>query len=131
MTKVNRITPEKIRQTNSHLIYRYIYDRKNKHVSQHDISHALRMSRPTVASNISAMEDEGLIFRSGIVESNLPGRNPVTWSVNAMYKIALGVEILKQSVKIIAIDLYGRSITRTQKATTAPSPKTSRSSSLT
>ena len=108
MTNINRITPQSIRQTNRHLIYRYIYE--NGQVSQQDIYRELRMSRPTVASNLASLEQEDLIFRSGLVDGDMPGRKPVTWSVNSCYKIALGVEILKDFVKIIAIDLYGHAL---------------------
>ena len=108
MTNINRITPQSIRQTNRHLIYRYIYE--NGQVSQQDIYRELRMSRPTVASNLASLEQEDLIFRSGLVDVDMPGRKPVTWSVNSCYKIALGVEILKDFVKIIAIDLYGHAL---------------------
>ena len=108
MTKINRITPEQIRQTNRHIIYRYIYSCKGSPVSQHDISSALRMSRPTVAGILSEMEGEGLVFRSGTIDAGERGRKAVTWSVNASCKIAVGVEILRHVVKIIAIDLYGQ-----------------------
>ena len=108
MTKINRITPQRIRQTNRHLIYSCIYEHEDGQVSQQEISRELRMSRPTVASNLSSLEQEGLIFRSGLLDGDMPGRKPVTWSISAEYKIAVGVEIFKHAVKIIAIDLYGR-----------------------
>ena len=108
MTKLNRITPEQIRQTNRHIIYRHIYTCKGSPASQHDISSALRMSRPTVAGILSEMEGEGLIFRSGTIDAGERGRKAATWSVNAACKIAVGVEILRRVVKIIAIDLYGQ-----------------------
>ena len=108
LTKINRITPQRIRQTNRHLIYSFIYE--NGQVSQQDISRALRMSRPTVASSLASLEQEGLIFRSGLLDGDMPGRKPVTWSISAEYKIAVGVEILKSSVKMIAIDLYGHAL---------------------
>ena len=110
MTRTSRITAEQIRQTNRHLIYEYIYNHEDGQVSQQDISRALRMSRPTVAGNLASMEKEGLIFRSGLLDGDMPGRKPVTWSISAEYKIAIGVEIVKQRVKIAAVDLYGRAL---------------------
>lgn len=112
MTK--RITPEQIRQTNRHIIYEYIYNHEGGQLSQQDISQALKMSRPTVAGNLASMEKEGLIFRSGMLEGDSLGRKPVTWSISAEYKIAVGVEIVKQGVKIAAVDLYGRALKITQ-----------------
>ncbi|MBR0034166.1 MAG: ArsR family transcriptional regulator, partial [Synergistaceae bacterium] len=106
-----RLTQEHIRDNNRNMIYMYIY--RGQKVFQQNIVSDLNMSRPTVINHLSAMRKEGLIFRSRLVpsaEANPPGRTPVTWSVNACYKIALGVEILKESVKIIAVDLYGHAL---------------------
>ena len=78
LTKVVRITPQQLRQTNRHLIYRCIYENKDGQISQQDISRELRMSRPTVASNLASLEREGLIFRSGLIDGDMPGRKPIT-----------------------------------------------------
>ena len=105
-----RITLAQIKRNNRQLIYEYIYSRKGKQVLQQDISRTLHMSRPTVASNLAAMEKDGLIFRSGLAEVGQPGRRPVTWSAASDYRIAVGVEILKHSVKIAAVNLYGEAV---------------------
>ncbi|MBQ9389385.1 MAG: ROK family transcriptional regulator [Synergistaceae bacterium] len=105
-----RITPEQIKLNNRQLIYEYIYSQKGCNVSQNEISKAFHMSRPTVAGNLSALEKDGLIFRSGLLEADQPGRKSVTWSIAEDYRIALGVEILKHSVKIIAVNLYGHAL---------------------
>ncbi len=105
-----RITLEQIKRTNRHIIYEYIYSRKGEQVSQQDISRALKMSRPTVSGNLSAMEKDGLIYRSGLLEAGQPGRKSVTWSITSDYRIALGIEILKHTVTIIVIDLYGHAL---------------------
>ena len=102
----HRITQENIHYANRHMIYMYIYNGHD--VLQQNITNDLSMSRPTVIHHLSAMEQEGLILRSGTADTTMPGKTPVTWSADAAHKIALGVEILKDSVKIIAIDLYGR-----------------------
>ena len=44
---------------NRNLIYQYIY-RKEK-VSQQDIAYDLHLSRPTVTTNLSSLEEDGLI----------------------------------------------------------------------
>ena len=103
-----RLTQEHIHDTNRNVIYTYIYHKRK--VLQQNIADDLNMSRPTVINHLSAMKKEGLIIRSSAADSNAPGRNPVIWSVNAAHKIALGVEILKESVKIIAIDLYAKTL---------------------
>ena len=83
------------------MMYMYIY-KGRRNVLQQDISRALKMSRPTMTSHLSAMEEEGLIVRA-----DQQGRKPVAWSIADSYRIAIGVEILKHSVKIAAINLYG------------------------
>ncbi len=85
---------------------------------QQDIARHLKMSRPTVTVHLSAMEEEGLIFRSTADEheaanskrQSSSGRKPIKWEICSRNKIALGVEILKDAVKIIAIDLYGHAL---------------------
>ena len=53
------ITPNQIRENNRNLIYQYMY-RKEK-VSQQDIAYDLHLSRPTVTTNLSSLEEDGLI----------------------------------------------------------------------
>ena len=59
----NRITQEEIRLANRQQIYHYIH--QNAKTSSQDICAALSLSRPTVASNLSALEAEGLIRKNG------------------------------------------------------------------
>lgn len=104
-----KLTQEHIRDTNRNIIYTYIY---HKHeVLQQNITNDLNLSSPTIIKHLAEMRKEGLLLRRRIpLEPNTPGRAPVMLSVNAKHKIALGVEILKDSVKIIAINLYGKSL---------------------
>lgn len=104
------ITPNRIKQNNRSLIYRFIYE--NKKVSQQDISYNLHLSRPTVTTNLTTLEKEGLIQKSGQIDTEFVGRKAVAYSVNADYRISIGVEILKKGIKIIAINLYGEKIDR-------------------
>lgn len=104
------ITPNQIKQNNRSLIYHYIYE--NKNVSQQDISYDLRLSRPTVTSNLASMEKEGLITKSGLINTEFVGRKASAYSIVADYRVSIGVEIVKKEVKIIAVDLYGKKIDR-------------------
>ena len=106
------ITPELIKQNNRNRIYEYIYRQGDKGISQQEISIALNISRPTVAYNLRELENDGLIQQSGLLEVDQQGRKPVIWTANADYKIAIGVEILRKVVKIIAINLYASKIAR-------------------
>lgn len=104
------ITPNQIKQNNRNLIYHYIY--KNRKVSQQDISYDLRLSRPTVTTNLTAMENDGLIQKCGSIDTEFVGRKAAAYSVIPDYRVSIGVEILKKEIKIIAVDLYGEKIRR-------------------
>ena len=105
-----RITPGQIKKTNRQQIYTYIYDHRK--VSQQEIAYGLHLSRPTVATNLAEMEEDGLIFKNGQLDSDQIGRKAVAYSVDAVYRIAIGVELTRRQVKIIAVDLYGEKIRR-------------------
>ena len=104
----NRITQDEIRRSNRQQIYHYIYN--NPKSSSPGICSALGLSRPTVASNLSSLENEGLIRRVGLQESVQIGRRPVLYAVDSRYRIAVGLEILRTKVNIIAVDLYGQQV---------------------
>ena len=109
------ITPEQIRQNNRNRIYECIYKRGSKGISQQEISSGLNISRPTVAYNLRELEEDGLIIKSALPDSNQSGqsgRKPAIWSADSEYKIAVGVEILINEIKIIAVDLYASKINR-------------------
>ncbi len=104
------ITPNQIKQNNRSLIYHFIYE--NKKVSQQDISYNLHLSRPTVTTNLNTLEKEGLIQKSGQIDTEFVGRKAAAYSVNTDYRISIGVEILKKEIKIVAVNLYGEKLDR-------------------
>lgn len=106
----NSITPNQIKQNNRDLIYHYIY--RHKKVSQQDICYDLRLSRPTVTTNLSALEQDGLIQKNGQIDTDYVGRKAAAYSIVADWRVSVGVEIMKKEVKIIFIDLYGKKIDR-------------------
>ena len=106
----NRITPGQIKKNNRQQIYNYIY--AHEKVSQQDISYALRLSRPTVTTNLAELEEDGLIARVGTQDSDQIGRKAIAYSIVTDYRIAVGVEILRKMVKLVAVDLYGQKIQR-------------------
>lgn len=104
------ITPNQIKQNNRNLIYHYIY--KNKKVSQQDIAYDLHLSRPTVTANLTELENDGLIEKSGLIDTEYVGRKASAYAIVPDFRIGIGVEILKHEVKMIAINLYGEKIKR-------------------
>ena len=105
-----RITPGQIKANNRQQIYDYIY--RQRKVSQQDILYALRLSRPTVAANLTELEEDGMICKNGQIESDQIGRKAVAYSIVPDYRVAIGVEILRARVKMIAVDLYGEKLRR-------------------
>lgn len=104
------ITPKQIKNTNRQLIYNLIY--KKKKISQQEISYSLRLSRPTVTTNLNELEETGLICKNGLIDSDLIGRKAAAYSIVPDYRIGIGVELSRRVVKIMAIDLYGMKIDR-------------------
>ena len=104
------ITHNQIKENNRNLIYHYIY--QNGKVSQQDISYNLRLSRPTITTNLTNLEADGLIQKNGQIDTEYVGRKASAYSIVSDYRVGIGVEILKDEVKMIAVDLYGRKISR-------------------
>lgn len=108
------ITPNQIKQNNRSLIYQYIYE--NRKVSQQDIAYDLRLSRPTVTANLSSMEEGGLIRKDGQIDTEFVGRKASGYVIVPDYRVSIGVEILKDEIKMIAVNLYGEKIGRKAEA---------------
>lgn len=104
------ITPSEIRQTNRQRIYQYIYQKEN--VSQQDIAYDLHLSRPTVTTNLNALKKAGLVKEAGQMDTELVGRKASAYAINETYRVSIGVELLSRQVKTIAVDLYGKKISR-------------------
>lgn len=106
----NTITPKQIRKNNRNLIYNFIY--KMRKTSQQEIAYGLHLSRPTVASNLNDLEESGLIFKNGQIESDQIGRKAIAYSIVSDFRIGFGVEILSDRIKLISVNLYGEMIHR-------------------
>ena len=106
----SKITPVEIKNNNRFQIYNYIYH--NEKVSQNDIALDLRLSRPTIGTNIAELEEDGLIFKDGQQDSVQIGRKAIVYSVVPDYRIAIGVELTGRHAKVLAVDLYGHKIDR-------------------
>ena len=103
----NSITPGQISQNNLKLIYRYIYN--NGPVSQQDVAYDLRLSRPTVKTKMGELEAHGLIRKEGQIASELAGRKASAYVIDPEYRFAIGVEILEKQIKLLRVDLTGKS----------------------
>ena len=101
-----------LKRLNLQKVYHYLYNARSS--SKLDISNGTGLSIPTIASNIVELEKRGLI-REGHEFKSTGGRRAQSYSICETARIAIGVEILKEEVKIVAIDLYGNIIDDSRK----------------
>lgn len=93
-----------IKSINKKKIYELIYERKN--IAKSDIASILGLSFPTVSLIIKELASIGVVEEAGYFQS-AGGRKAAIISSISDTKIAIGVEILKESIEIVAIDIYG------------------------
>lgn len=102
------ITPGQIKTNNRMLVFDYIYQHPS--ASQQDLIYKLRLSRPTVSSCLSELEEFGMIEKNGQVSSELVGRKAAAYSIVSNYRIAVGVHIHADRITLSAVNLYGEVI---------------------
>ena len=102
-----KLTPTELKIINRKKVYDYVY--QTRKTAKQDIARALDLSLPTVTQHLSSFLETGLIEKRGEYEST-GGRKAQIIRCNATARISVGVEILKESVQIIAIDLYGNTL---------------------
>ncbi len=105
------ITPALLKEQNKRLIYQLIYNQRR--ISQQDIAYRLHLSRPTVASRLNELETEGLIQKEGQIASFQAGRKAAAYTINADYRISVGVDLGSSNFSIAVINLYGELLDQT------------------
>ena len=102
------LSTAELRRQNRNLIYHYLYHAKEP-VTKQAISNTLSMSLPTVTQNFRDLMESGLI-RWGHTLQSTGGRKPKTIEIVADARIAIGVEIAKETIRLVAVDLRGTRI---------------------
>ncbi len=97
-------TSSDLRIANRGRVLHTVYSRRE--ISKQGISQALSMSLPTVTQNLKEIEAMGLIERQGLYEST-GGRKAHIYRFVSCARIALGVVLLKDFYRVVAVDLYG------------------------
>jgi predicted NBD/HSP70 family sugar kinase len=100
----NQLNPLDVKKMNRNRIYRLIY--QSGAISKPDLAHQLEISLPTVIQNVLNLLDEGLIEESGMLDST-GGRKAVALSCNKTARVAVGLDITRDHVGAVVIDLYG------------------------
>lgn len=103
MTNKSMTTLE-LKKMNQLNVYRYIYQAQK--TSKQDIAYHLNMGLTTVTQNLKILEKDGLIHKNGFYEST-GGRKANAIEIVRDKWISIGLEILKERLYIVAIDLYG------------------------
>lgn len=99
-----KITSRDLKELNSQTVFSEVYALTK--TSKQELAYLLHLSMPTINQNLKMMEEMNFITRDGRYEST-GGRKAQIISFNSHAKISIGVELLKESVRILAIDLYG------------------------
>jgi predicted NBD/HSP70 family sugar kinase len=101
---VNSIEVKKI---NRNAIYKFLY--KHEPISVQEIAYTLNLSLPTVTQNLKELNERSLIVETGLFEST-GGRKAKAICYNSVAKYSVGLDITRNHVGIVIIDLSGKVI---------------------
>lgn len=93
-----------VKKLNKQSIYQYIYYAKQ--CSKQDILTHLNIGLTTIKYNLKLLEEEGLIVKNGFYEST-GGRKAHVIEINKEARLSIGIEILKNKIMIVCVNLYG------------------------
>jgi Transcriptional regulator/sugar kinase len=96
-----------LKDFNRNRIYRLLRDKQS--LSKQDIVNQLQLSLPTVTQNLNYLLEQQLIANTGTF-GNTGGRNAQAYSYLNQAKAAIGLNITKQYITIVAVDLDGNII---------------------
>jgi predicted NBD/HSP70 family sugar kinase len=104
---LNRVNSIEVKKINRNLIYEFLY--RHEPISIQDIAQTLKMSLPTVTQNIKELQENNLVIETGLFEST-GGRKAKAISYNSTAKYAVGLDITRNHVGMVLIDLSGNVI---------------------
>lgn len=93
-----------IKEFNRQRVYQRVYEENQ--ISKPTLSSELGISLPTVSQCVNELIERGLVSEKGHFEST-GGRKAAIITLNRDVKVSVGLEILKESVHLTVIDLYG------------------------
>lgn len=97
-----------VKKINKSRIYRLLFNKMK--LSKQEIATQLNISLPTVTRNLTAMMAEELICEGGTFEST-GGRKAKVISFNNAARYAIGIDVTKNDIVLVLIDLSGTVIT--------------------
>lgn len=93
-----------IKELNRQRVYQLVY--QENQISKPTLSAELGISLPTVSQCVNELIERGLVSEKGYFEST-GGRKAAIITLNRDIKVSVGLEILKESIHLTVIDLYG------------------------
>lgn len=98
-----------IKKLNRSRIYNQI--RIQGSLSRQDLVASLHLSLPTVTQNLKELQDEGLLCDSGSF-GNTGGRHARAYSITKDARIAVGIDITRHRIALVAVNLEGRALSQ-------------------
>lgn len=92
-----------VRFFNKKRIMNLLYQRQ---MTRQDIARELSLSLPTVSQILKELEMQGLVEETGVLESS-GGRKPALISIIYNAKFSAGIEITRNHIRFVVIDLSG------------------------
>lgn len=107
-----RVNSIEVKKMNRNAVYKFLY--KHDPISIQEIAYALNMSLPTVTQNLKELQEKDLIIETGMFEST-GGRKAKAIAYNSIAKYAVGLDVTRNHVGIVLIDLSGKVIRNVRK----------------
>lgn len=104
MCEMQKVTTVELKRANTHSVLEFVYRRQR--TSKPEIVSEMHLSRPTVDQILKELIERELISFDGYVNST-GGRKADAIAFNANARLSVGVELLRDSYEIVAINLYG------------------------
>ena len=98
------MTTIEVKRINRSKVYQMIYEKRS--ISKQELAQELHMGLTTVTQNLKALEEDGWIHRTGYYEST-GGRKAQAIEIVSNARTAIGAFILRRSILLVALNLYG------------------------
>ncbi|MCR4436025.1 MAG: ROK family transcriptional regulator [Clostridiales bacterium] len=108
----NKASSIEVKKINRNVIYKFLY--KHDPISIQEIAYTLNMSLPTVTQNIKELQERDLVIETGLFEST-GGRKAKAIAYNSLAKYAVGLDVTRDHIGIVLIDLSGKVIKNERK----------------
>jgi predicted NBD/HSP70 family sugar kinase len=101
---MKKLTTAELKRVNRRNVLKFIY--RERKTAKQEIAAFLQLSLPPVTQCLKELIESGLVEKNGFFEST-GGRKAEGITFVASAKLAVGIELLKDRVHVVAINLYG------------------------